>query len=232
MYPILDQRRARMLVGLASATAMSLGLTAHAGAAVPASPDLSATTPLRTALAPSTAALASLTPAAVPLVLTPAGAVGVHPVAQLNFALPTTPMFGTDVTRAAIVRTAAETLADHDQFLVSEMIAAGNKIATLPYIWGGGHGSWISPGYDCSGSVSFVLHAAGLLSTPEDSSQLMSYGVPGPGKYVTIYTNPTHAWMTIDGRRFDTIALQETGTRWSNTMMPTDGYTVVHPAGL
>ena len=64
---------------------------------------------------------------------------------------------------------------------VSEMIAAGNAIATLPYIWGGGHGSFVSPGYDCSGSVSYVLAAAGLLSSPEVSGDFESYGDPGPG---------------------------------------------------
>jgi hypothetical protein len=120
----------------------------------------------------------------------------------------------------------------HTLQLVQQMIAAGNKIATLPYTYGGGHGSFISAGYDCSGSVSFVLHAAGLLATPEDSSQLESYGLPGPGRYVTIYTNAGHAWMTIAGRRFDTIAYQETGTRWSDTMASADGYVVVHPAGF
>ncbi len=83
---------------------------------------------------------------------------------------------------------------------INEMVQAGWQIAKLPYIWGGGHGSWVAPGYDCSGSVSYVLHAAGLLSVPEDSSALMSYGAPGPGKYVTIYASPGHAWMTIDGR--------------------------------
>jgi len=115
---------------------------------------------------------------------------------------------------------------------VSEMIAAGNQIATLPYIWGGGHGSFTAAGYDCSGSVSYVLHAAGLLSSPEDSSELESYGAPGPGRYVTIYADDGHAFMTIDGRRFDTVALAETGTRWSSTSADTSGYVVRHPAGL
>jgi hypothetical protein len=112
------------------------------------------------------------------------------------------------------------------------MVAAGNRIATLPYSWGGGHGSFTASGYDCSGSVSFVLHAAGLLATPEDSGALMSYGQPGPGRYVTIYSNPEHAFVTIRGRRFDTIAFQETGTRWSSTIGSTAGYTVRHPRGL
>ncbi len=115
---------------------------------------------------------------------------------------------------------------------VVAMIAAGNRIATLPYIYGGGHGSFVAGGYDCSGSVSYVLHAAGLLSIPEDSGQMESYGAAGPGRYVTIYANAGHAFMTVAGRRFDTIALQETGTRWSNTLGDTSGYVVRHPIGF
>ena len=112
------------------------------------------------------------------------------------------------------------------------MIAAGNRISRLPYVYGGGHGAFAASGYDCSGSVSYVLHAAGLLGTPEDSGELMSYGKPGPGRFVTIYSNPGHAFITIRGRRFDTIAFQETGTRWSSTIGSTSGYTVRHPRGL
>jgi cell wall-associated NlpC family hydrolase len=115
---------------------------------------------------------------------------------------------------------------------VAEMIAAANQIATLPYIYGGGHASFSAAGYDCSGSVSYVLHAAGLLSAPEDSGQLESYGAPGPGRYVTIYATDGHAWMTIDGRRFDTVALQETGTRWASGGGEFGGYVVRHPVGL
>ena len=115
---------------------------------------------------------------------------------------------------------------------LSEMTAAGDQIATLPYIWGGGHGSWVSPGYDCSGSVSYVLHAAGLLSVPEDSSALESYGAPGPGQYVTIYANAGHAWMTIDGRRYDTVSLAEDGSRWGTTPGDPSGFIVRHPIGL
>lgn len=112
------------------------------------------------------------------------------------------------------------------------MTAAGDRIATLPYTYGGGHGSFSSDGYDCSGSVSYVLHAAGRLSEPLDSSGFETFGVPGPGKHVTIYANSTHAWMTIDGRRFDTIALQETGTRWSSAITSGAGYVIRHPQGL
>ena len=91
------------------------------------------------------------------------------------------------------------------------MIAAGDEIATRPYVWGGGHGSFQSSGYDCSGSVSYALHGGGLLSSPEDSTGLESYGEPGPGRHITIYANAEHAFMVVDGKRFDTVALQETG---------------------
>jgi peptidoglycan hydrolase-like protein with peptidoglycan-binding domain len=116
--------------------------------------------------------------------------------------------------------------------VVARVIAAGDEIATRPYIFGGGHGSFQSAGYDCSGSVSYALHGGGLLSTPEDSSQLESYGEAGPGQHITIYANAEHAFMVIDGKRFDTIALQETGTRWSSSMESTSGYVVRHPDGM
>jgi peptidoglycan hydrolase-like protein with peptidoglycan-binding domain len=116
--------------------------------------------------------------------------------------------------------------------VVARVIAAGDEIATRPYIFGGGHGSFQSSGYDCSGSVSYALHGGGLLSEPEDSSQLESYGEAGPGKYITIYANAGHAFMVVDGKRFDTIALQETGTRWSSSIESTSGYVVRHPDGM
>lgn len=116
--------------------------------------------------------------------------------------------------------------------VVQEVIDAANEIATRPYVYGGGHGSFISEGYDCSGSVSYALHGGGLLSVPEDSTALESYGEPGPGRYITIYANAEHAWMTIDGRRYDTVALAEDGTRWSDSMASTAGFVVRHPPGL
>jgi peptidoglycan hydrolase-like protein with peptidoglycan-binding domain len=115
---------------------------------------------------------------------------------------------------------------------IGAMIAAGNRIAGLPYIWGGGHGSFVAAGYDCSGSVSYVLHAAGLLSSPEDSSALEGYGLPGPGKYVTIYANAGHAWMTINGRRFDTGAMGAGGSRWASSPRSGAGFVVRHPPGF
>jgi len=116
--------------------------------------------------------------------------------------------------------------------VVARVIAAGDEIATRPYVFGGGHGSFQSEGYDCSGSVSYALHGGGLLSSPEDSTELESYGEPGPGRDITIYANAEHAFMVIDGKRFDTVAQQETGTRWSDSMTSTAGFVARHPAGL
>jgi peptidoglycan hydrolase-like protein with peptidoglycan-binding domain len=117
--------------------------------------------------------------------------------------------------------------------VVARVIAAANEIATRPYVYGGGHGSFQSYGYDCSGSVSYALHGGGLLSAPEDSTALESYGEPGPGRYITIYANSEHAYMTIDGRRFDTVALAESGSRWSGSAgYDGGGFVVRHPPGL
>ncbi len=115
--------------------------------------------------------------------------------------------------------------------VVARVIAAGEEIATRPYVWGGGHGSFVSSGYDCSGSVSYALHGGGLISSPEASGGFESYGEPGPGKHITIYANAEHMFMVVDGRRFDTVAQAETGSRWSSSMTSTAGYVVRHPAG-
>jgi hypothetical protein len=116
--------------------------------------------------------------------------------------------------------------------IVRRMFSAGDRIARLPYKWGGGHASFADSGYDCSGSVSYVLHAAGLLATPEDSGALTGYGDPGPGRRVTVYANSQHALVTVDGRRFDTITLQETGSRWAPHAGSISGYVMRHPRGL
>jgi peptidoglycan hydrolase-like protein with peptidoglycan-binding domain len=115
--------------------------------------------------------------------------------------------------------------------VISRVIAAGEEIATRPYEWGGGHGSFQSAGYDCSGSVSYALHGGGLLSSPLDSTGFESYGEPGPGSHITIYANAEHVYMVVDGRRFDTVAQQENGSRWSGSMTSTSGYVERHPAG-
>lgn len=114
---------------------------------------------------------------------------------------------------------------------IQEMIAAGNKIAKLPYCYGGGHGSWKDSCYDCSGSVSYVLHAGGLLSTTADSGEMETYGLAGLGHWITLYTNAGHVFMYVAGLRYDTVALQESGSRWANTTISTDGFIARHPAG-
>ena len=115
---------------------------------------------------------------------------------------------------------------------VKQIIEAGNIIARSPYIWGGGHGKWLDNGYDCSGSVSFALAAAGLLEGPMASGPLMGWGKPGKGKWVTIYTHPGHVFMVVAGIRFDTSGQRVTGSRWQNVMRSTSGFVARHPAGL
>jgi len=115
---------------------------------------------------------------------------------------------------------------------VRQMIEAGNVIARSPYLWGGGHGKWVDKGYDCSGSVSFVLAAAGYLEAPLASGPLMSWGEAGPGKWVTIYSHQGHVWMVVAGIRFDTSGARETGSRWQNEMRSTAGFVARHPPGL
>ncbi|HWX75351.1 MAG TPA: peptidoglycan-binding protein [Solirubrobacteraceae bacterium] len=114
---------------------------------------------------------------------------------------------------------------------IGRVIAAGNEIATRPYVYGGGHGSFSSSGYDCSGSVSYALHGGGLLNSPQDSTGLESYGESGPGKHITIYANSEHAFMVVNGKRFDTVAQAENGSRWSSSTTSTSGYVVRHPSG-
>ena len=114
---------------------------------------------------------------------------------------------------------------------IARVIAAGNAIATLPYIYGGGHASFQADGYDCSGSVSYALAAAGLVSSPMVSGQFEDWGSPGPGKWITVYANADHVWMTVAGWRFDTVALAEDGTRWAQGGGEFDGFVVRHPTG-
>ena len=115
---------------------------------------------------------------------------------------------------------------------VRRAIAAANRIAALPYRLGGGHRSFRDSAYDCSGSVSYVLHGAGRLAVPRDSSGLMSYGAPGRGRYITVYANPGHAFMVIAGRRYDTTGRAATGSRWQPERRSAAGYVVRHPPGL
>jgi peptidoglycan hydrolase-like protein with peptidoglycan-binding domain len=115
---------------------------------------------------------------------------------------------------------------------VRAIIDAGNLIATKPYKYGGGHARWNDTGYDCSGSVSYVLHAAGLLSRARDSTGFMSFGEAGRGTWITIRSNPSHAYMIVAGLRFDTSARSRTGSRWSEQMRSASGFRGRHPEGF
>ena len=115
---------------------------------------------------------------------------------------------------------------------VKAVIAAANQIRSKPYIYGGGHARWWDRGYDCSGSVSYALHGGGLLKRAMDSTEFESYGVAGPGQWITVYGNSGHAYMVVAGLRFDTSGLRTRGTRWTGRMRSPRGYTGRHPAGL
>ena len=116
---------------------------------------------------------------------------------------------------------------------VLKIIEAGNAIARTPYKWGGGHGRFLDTGYDCSGSVSFALYAAGLIEGPRDSGGLMSWGKAGPGKWVTIFSSPGHVYMEVAGIRFDTSGARATGSRWQNDLRGRRaGFVARHPPGL
>jgi cell wall-associated NlpC family hydrolase len=115
---------------------------------------------------------------------------------------------------------------------VRRIIAAGSRIASKPYKYGGGHGQWEDTGYDCSGSVSYALHGAGLVSRAYTSGEYMSWGAPGRGRWVTIYASPGHVYMVVNGRRFDTTGRDENGTRWQSAQRSSAGYVVRHPPGL
>ena len=101
---------------------------------------------------------------------------------------------------------------------VQAIIAAGNKIASKPYKYGGGHGKWEDSGYDCSGSLSYAFHGAGMLDEALDSTGFMSWGEAGKGQWVTIYAKGSHAYMVIAGLRFDTSGRSTQNTRWQTDM--------------
>jgi len=116
---------------------------------------------------------------------------------------------------------------------VKDIIDAGNRIYDKPYKYGGGHGKWKDSGYDCSGSVSYALHGAGLLKRSLDSTGFESWGAEGPGNWVTVYANAGHAYMVVAGLRFDTSAAKgRGGSRWTEEMRSSDGYVARHPVGL
>jgi hypothetical protein len=128
---------------------------------------------------------------------------------------------------------------------VQQAIFAANKIQAMPYVYGGGHGDFEDDGYDCSGTVSYALHGGGLLDSPLDSGSFMSWGERGKGLWITVYTNPGHAYAVIAGLRLDTSAASvtktntrkfkkalERGPRWRPTERSSRGFKARHPLGF
>jgi hypothetical protein len=129
---------------------------------------------------------------------------------------------------------------------VQNAIFAANQIQDRPYIYGGGHRSFKSRGYDCSGTVSYALHGGGLLDSPLDSGSFMSWGEKGPGQWITIFTNPGHAYVILAGLRLDTSSAgmarvtrkryarsaYESGPRWRPSPRSSHGFRARHPLGF
>ncbi|MFY9487234.1 MAG: hypothetical protein WAP35_00860 [Solirubrobacterales bacterium] len=115
---------------------------------------------------------------------------------------------------------------------VQKAIWAANEITTKPYLYGGGHGKFKDRGYDCSGTISYALNGGGLLDSPLDSSSFMSWGERGKGNWITVYTNPGHAYVMIAGLRLDTSGRGEKGPRWRPEKRSTRGLRARHPQGL
>lgn len=115
---------------------------------------------------------------------------------------------------------------------VVDAIAAANKIVGKPYLWGGGHQSFIASGYDCSGAVSYALHGAGILKSPLASGGFMQWGVAGRGAWITAYTNPGHMYAIIAGLRFDTSGPRPKGPNWRPVKRSSAGFKTRHITGL
>lgn len=116
---------------------------------------------------------------------------------------------------------------------VKNAIWAVNSIVRKPYRWGGGHGTFFDVGYDCSGSVSFMLHGAGVLAAPTPSQGLLSWGEPGRGRWITVYTRTGHAFAIVAGLRLDTTGHSEReGPRWHTELRDLKRFVARHPLGL
>jgi len=115
---------------------------------------------------------------------------------------------------------------------VKDVIAAANAIVGFPYLWGGGHGSFESSGYDCSGAVSYALNGGGLISSPMDSTGLTTWGEPGEGNWISVYGNSGHVYAVIAGLRWDTSGTGGTGPKWQTDLRDNAGFIARHPSGL
>ena len=142
------------------------------------------------------------------------------------------PLATTRGARARLLSDGTAQAPDSAPAAVQAVISAGNRIARLPYRYGGGHGRWEDSGYDCSGSVSYALHGAGLLRESAPATGFYRYGQPGPGRWITLYANGSHMYMVVAGLRFDTSGRSQTGSRWQVRQRSPGGFVVRHPTGL
>lgn len=140
----------------------------------------------------------------------------------------------TSATCAATIEKGRAVLPPGAPPLVKRVVAAANQIDGRPYVWGGGHRSFWTHGYDCSGAVSYALHGGDLLSTTMVSGQLASWGAPGAGRWITIYANSEHVYMEVAGLRYDTRDDPPgvTGPRWHVTRADPRKFVARHPSGF
>jgi cell wall-associated NlpC family hydrolase len=116
---------------------------------------------------------------------------------------------------------------------VQKVIAGANEITDFPYVFGGGHASFVDNAYDCSGSVSYALAAGGLLGAPQTSGELESWGAPGPGRYITVLANAGHTYMYVAGMLYDTAGRSGVyASRWQVGSVDNSGFVARHWPGL
>jgi hypothetical protein len=151
--------------------------------------------------------------------------------------LPGAPLGSAPTSTATILAGGKASIPADAPYPIVRAIQAANRIHRRTYIWGGGHRRFKSKGYDCSGAVSYVLHAAGLLSSPLVSGQLAWWALSGPGSWITVYANRTHTFMVVAGLRYDTSPVGEwvnqgRGPRWRYTLRTPTNFAIRHYPGL
>jgi cell wall-associated NlpC family hydrolase len=174
------------------------------------------------------------------LVVIPARADAAEPTGGTAYRAPTAKPKGSGTATSAQAPLPTATVGDDGLAVapagappqVAALIAAGNAIASTPYRYGGGHGSFDDTAYDCSGSVSYALHGAGLVDATLDSTGLSLWGAAGAGAWITIYANKTHTYLIVAGLRFDTSGAKAAGTRWQAAPRSSKGFKIRHPLGL
>jgi len=150
--------------------------------------------------------------------------------ANASFSGGLTALTKTEKTNRMVLKDGKATVPSHYPKRVKEVIKAANTISDTPYIWGGGHGSFVDRGYDCSGSVSYALHGGRLLASPLTSGSLAGYGKGGKGRYITIYANSNHVFMKVGKLWYDTSGANP--SRWQKGSKSLSGYVVRHPKNL